>query len=51
MHPGDHVRLGDALEKIPRVGDGDGTDEEPPSLLTAQHPHAAVRSTWAVRVT
>jgi len=27
MDPGDHVRLGDALEKIPGVGDGYSTDE------------------------
>ena len=33
MHPGDHVRLGDALEKIPGVGDGDGTDEQPPRTV------------------
>ena len=30
MHPGDHVRLGDALEQVPWVGDGDGTDEQAP---------------------
>ena len=27
MHPGDHVRLGDALEQVPGIGDCDGTDD------------------------
>jgi hypothetical protein len=30
MHPGDHVRLGEALEQVPGIGDGDGTDEQAP---------------------
>jgi hypothetical protein len=42
MHPGDHVRLGDVLEQVPAVGDGDGSDEKPPGLLTGQHPRSAI---------
>ena len=48
MDPGDHVRLGDALEQVPGVGDGDGTDEQPSGpkvpagLLAAQHPSSAM---------
>jgi hypothetical protein len=30
MNPGDHVRLGDALEQVPGIGHGDGTDEQAP---------------------
>ncbi len=30
MHPGDHVRLGDALEQVPWVWDCDGTDDQAP---------------------
>jgi hypothetical protein len=45
LDPGDHIWLREPGEKIHRVGDGDGADEEPPSLLVAQHPHAVVRVT------
>jgi hypothetical protein len=37
MHPGDHVRLGDALEKIPGVRDGDSTCEQLLSLPVTRH--------------
>jgi hypothetical protein len=30
MHPGNDVRLGDAVEKILRVRDRDSLDEQPP---------------------
>ena len=45
MHPGDHVRPGDALEQVPGVGNGNGTDEQPPrpvDLLTTQHSRSAI---------
>jgi hypothetical protein len=37
MHPGDHVRLRDALEKIPGVWDGDSTYEQLLSLPLTRH--------------
>jgi len=42
MHPGDHVRLGEARKQVPGVGDSDGTDEKPSGFLTGQHPHSAI---------
>jgi hypothetical protein len=37
MHPGDHVRPGDALEQVPGIGDGDGPDKQLLSLPILRH--------------
>ena len=37
MHPGDHVRLGDAFEQIPGVRDGDSAYEQLLSLPVTRH--------------